>query len=241
MKTLAEDFRDQLVADLANRVADQPALAGFIDTLAALDCMAARMPDELRVPDTVPRHLDRLLSGLDCGVELASTLARLARLPNWYQIYNGVGLDLTLAHGLIGMQVAGQAGLVQSKAIRSGLFLIGPGVRYPLHQHEAQEFYYVVSGRLTVQHGLDAAPFHVGSGEVSITPSNRVHELRTEDGPVLITYAWIGDVDGANWWWERRDDGSWERICWKRQPDARWVEVARLPATDQEIALAGRL
>src|SRR3546814_5778917 len=69
--------------------------------------------------------------------------------------------------------VVGQAGLVPNAAFRAGLFLLGPGIHYPLHTHAAAEVYYALSGRLTLAHGPGGAPFGLNAGSYSVTPPGR--------------------------------------------------------------------
>lgn len=239
MKTLAEEFRSNLVTAFEGLSAETAGLEPFIDVLNSIDCSSPVPPRMTRTPYTVRKNLPGLLDGLSCDPALAASVRALAECPIWYQIYNGVGLDLALAHGMIGLQFAGQAGLVRTEQTRTGLFLIAPGVHYPLHQHAAEEVYHVVAGELTIRHGLTGTPFTLRAGEVSVTPGNRIHELRTGDRPTLLVYSWIGDVEGANWWWRQEAAGQWERICWKRQPDARWIEIVRQPATADDFAASG--
>ena len=66
----------------------------------------------------------------------------------------------------------------------------------------------------------------------SVTPSNRVHALTTGGGPVMVIYAWIGEVESPSWWWVEREGSRWERVCWQRQPDAKWIQTHSEAVTD---------
>ncbi|MEM1161174.1 MAG: dimethylsulfonioproprionate lyase family protein, partial [Pseudomonadota bacterium] len=122
---------------------------------------------------------------------------------------------------------------------RLGLFLLAPGLHYPIHQHEAIEVYYCASGNLELQHGTKGAPFTLEPGMFSVTPSNRLHALTTGAAPCLLIYAWCGNVTAPAWWWEEEADGTWSRVKWVRRDDGRWVIAAREPVNAAILAEAG--
>lgn len=237
--SVAQTFKDCLTADLKAREESAPSLEPFILQLGDLDCSQTQALPPLPTPPTVATHLAPALAGLGCSPALAEAVQLFAGAARWYQIFEGEGIDPTLAQGLIAGQLAGQVGLVQSDAIRTGLFLLAPGMHYPLHQHGALELYFVVSGHLTLQYGTRAQPFTLGPGEHSVTPSHTVHALTTHDAPSLVIYAWIGDVESPNWWWVEAGPHGWERVCWERQPDAKWIQTRSEAVTPAILAEAG--
>ena len=192
-------------------------------------------------PPTVTAHLAPAMAALGCSPGLSDAVRQFAGAARWYQIFEGEGIEPTLAQGLVAGQMAGQVGLVTSDTIRTGLFLLAPGLHYPLHQHAALELYFVVSGRLTLQYGTRPEPFTLAPGEHSVTPSNTVHALTTHDAPALVIYAWVGEVESPNWWWVEARQGGWDRVCWERQPDAKWIQTRREAVTDAVLAEAGEL
>ena len=238
---VAQTFKDRLSADLMAREESAASLEPFIRQLADLDCSQTQSLAPLPTPPTVTAHLAPTLEGLGCGPALAEAVKQFAGTARWYQIFEGEGIDPTLAQGLIAGQLAGQVGLVQSDAIRTGLFLLAPGLHYPLHQHGALELYFVVSGQLTLQYGTRAKPFTLAPGEHSVTPSHTVHALTTHDAPTLVIYAWIGEVEAPNWWWVEADTGGWERVCWERQPDATWIQTRTEAVTPAILTEAGEV
>ncbi|MEM8686090.1 MAG: dimethylsulfonioproprionate lyase family protein [Pseudomonadota bacterium] len=239
--TVAQMFKDRLSAELEARTADGPSLSPFLRQLSALDCTNTQSLSAQPTPPSVTAHLAPALAGMGCSPDLADAVRQFAGLARWYQIFEGEGIEPALAQGLVAGQLAGQVGLVRSDAIRSGLFLLAPGLHYPLHQHGALELYFVVSGRLTLQYGTRAQPFTLAPGEHSVTPSNTVHALTTHETPTLVIYAWVGDVESPNWWWVEAGQGAWERVCWERQPDAKWIQTRSEAVTDAVLAEAGEL
>ena len=195
-------------------------------------------PPQTQAPGLVTSRLPALLDAMPAS-PLADTLRPLAQTLNWYQIYDATHVDPALAGGLMAGQVIGSRGILHSRDLYMGLFLLAPNVTYPLHQHAALEIYHVLAGEIYIRHGRAKLSMHIGAGGHSITPPHQVHELRTGNDACLIAYVWTGDLTGENWWWEPQDDGSWDRVCWQRQLDSSWSATRREPLCEAEILRAG--
>ena len=236
-KNLASDSLAALAADLRRRSAD-PALAPFADRLDQVDRTSARFERARPCTHPMMAHLGPVLDAATGEPRLLAATRAVANAVNWYQIYQGEGVDPGLAEGMLAGQIAGQAGILASETLRTGLFLLAPGIHYPLHTHGASEIYYCMSGRLTLQHGTEGTPFELHPGDCSVTPANRLHSLATGEKPVLLLYVWIGDVDAANWWWERRPEGGWWRVNWSRTPDGSWAKTCSEEVTEAHLRQA---
>jgi len=232
----AQTFLRALGADLAGRA--DPALAPFLAPLAATDLSGPRPARDVAPGLTALGHLAPLLAGAAGDPAVLAAARRLAPLLDWYRIYQGPGIDPALAEGMLAGQVVGQAGLVPNAAFRAGLFLLGPGIHYPLHTHAAAEVYYALSGRLTLAHGLGAAPFELRAGSYSVTPPDRLHSLATGSGPVLLAYLWAGEVDAPIWVWEQAAAG-WQRVNWARRSDGSWARARVEPVGPDQLREAG--
>lgn len=238
---LARDALSAFAADLRRRAARQPALAPFAERLERIDCSAARFDHARPFAHRTMAHLAPALEAASGAVEILATVRAVAEAEaaKWYQIYAGAGVDPALAEGMLAAQIAGQTGIVASGEIRSGMFLLAPGIHYPLHTHGASEIYYCLSGTLTLLHGRQGPPFDLTPGQLSLTPPHRLHSLTTGPRPVLMLYAWIGEVDSPNWWWAEDAAGNWRRACWERQPDGSWAKTGDEPVTAAHLAEAG--
>ncbi len=232
----AQAFLQALGTDLAGRA--DPALARFLAPLAATDLSASRPARGAAPGLSALGHLAPLLAHAAGEPAVAAAARQLAPLLDWYRIYHGPGMDPELAEGMLAGQVVGQAGLVPHAAFRAGLFLLGPGIHYPLHTHAAAEVYYGLSGRLSLAHGLGGAPFKLTPGTYSVTPPGRLHSLTTGSGPVLLAYLWAGAVDAPIWVWEKVASG-WQRVNWARRPDGSWARARVEPVGPQELREAG--
>ena len=222
---LASDSLTALAADLRRRSAAEPALAPFADRLDRVDRTSARFDRPRPCTHPTMAHLAPALDAAAGEPRLLAATRAAADAVNWYQVYRGEGVDPDLAEGMLAGQIVGQVGILASDTLRTGLFLLAPGIRYPLHTHGAAEIYTCMSGILTLQHGTEGAPFDLRPGDCSVTPPHRIHSLATGEAPVLLLYVWIGDVDAPNWWWERRPEGGWRRVNWSRTPDGSWAKT----------------
>jgi len=186
----------------------------------------------------VSERLPALLDAMPVS-PLAEVLRPLAHDLDWYQIFDTAHTDAALAGGLMAGQVIGCRGLLNSKDLYLGPFLLAPHVTYPLHQHAALEIYHILSGEIYIRHGRKKLSNHIKAGEHSVTPPHQVHELPTGIDACLIAHVWTGGLIGENWWWEPQEDGSWDRVCWQRQPDSSWKVTRREPLSNTEIARSG--
>ena len=218
-----------------------PAEAQLVKTLAHDLRHVMVSPQELpetQPPALVSARLPALLDAMPAS-PFAEALRPLARNLDWYQIFDATHVDPALAGGMMAGQIIGGRGMLHSPDLYLGLFLLAPHVTYPLHQHAALEIYHVLAGEIYIRHGREKLSMHIPAGAHSVTPPHQVHELRTGSDPCLIAYVWTGDLTGENWWWEPQQDGSWERVCWTRQPDSRWQVSRREPLTETEITRSG--
>jgi len=237
------DYIAALGGTLRPHLAEEPGLTPFVSALAELDPTAAQPAEKTAEPRAVGAHLAACLGSMDCPPVLGGAVGALAPLLRWYQIFDtasgGDDLPAGLAEGMVAGQLAGRTGLIRTDRMVCGLFLLAPDLYYPTHQHSALEIYYVCAGGLTLQHGRRGDPFRLAPGEWSITPSHRLHALRTADLPCLIAFAWVGDLSGANWWWEETADGSWQRTSWERGSDGAWRRTKRESVGPATLAEAG--
>ncbi len=218
MANEAETFRRALAEDLRVRARHDPDLLGFAEGLEQFTCPPFE-PAAGNVAETARSHLPSLLAGLKCATPLATAIRAFSDGSDWVRLLEGAPVDPLLEGG---MTVARPSYPEDPPAV-FGLFLIGPGVHYPLHTHAACEVYYVVSGEISIQHGRDGdAVLHRG-GDTSVTPEHRVHALTTGGQPCLIVYTWTGDLNGRAWWWEEDPAGTWRRRLWERRDGRAWA------------------
>ena len=74
-----------------------------------------------------------------------------------------------------------------SRGLVSGIAELPPGVSLPLHHHEPEEIYYIVSGFGHV--AIDDSEASLGPGSAVYIPSNAKHTLRcTGPEPLVVVF-----------------------------------------------------
>lgn len=187
-------------------------LTPFVEALRQLDPSAARpMPPQKR-RHPVTSHLPRALAQARGDQRLIDAIA--ATIPHlaWASSYDPDGRLGFLATGMAWAEIVGSGGIVKTPHVRLGCFLLSPGLGYPLHGHMAEEIYFVLSGRLEIEHGLDGRRVPLEPGQYFHTPPGDAHALHIGDAPVLIVYQWVGDLQSRAWFWERDGVGAWEKF-----------------------------
>lgn len=200
----------------------------ILEDLGASDDALTPFVDALRGVDETPgdnatHKLDHPLMPLLEGAlaeakgphALNEAVADLAGEGGFFQVYEGEGINATQADYMVGKQIVGPKGRLFNEKLRSGIFFLAPNFEYPMHNHAGLEIYYVHSGVLNVQNGVDAEPRRVEPGEYSVTPSNVPHALYIGDAPVVILYTWVGDLESPIYWWVEEEDGSWTKTIAK--------------------------
>ena len=227
-------LRDTFVSELKRTKDQNPALSRFIDKLQAPDFTAAPAASG-PIDPTITTPLNQSIETMDCSPDLDQAIRGIVHLTHHYRILENAPVDPGLERGLI----AGQIGASELGPSRLGFFLLLPDVDYPLHQHAAEEIYFVVSGHVSIQHGLNGTPAKVSAGEYSVTPPNRLHSLSTGNQICLIVYAWTGEITAPNYWWAHDANGILTRVRWNRSADGLWSRQASETVTLEMMAQAG--
>ncbi|MCH9664020.1 MAG: cupin domain-containing protein [Gammaproteobacteria bacterium] len=96
------------------------------------------------------------------------------------------------------VEVVGPDGHLAADNIRFGLFILGPGVYYPPHVHEAEEFYLILAGTAEWQQDDDAYR-PVPPGQVVHNASMQPHAMRVRNEPLIVLWGWCGDIGWARY------------------------------------------
>lgn len=162
---------------------------------AAVEALPARRWDWTPCGAPAAAHFERVRTlGTDATAPLVEAAAGLEDRFRWlWRTRDGFGDRRRgdQAH----VAFVGPAGLVRSDALLLGIFLIGPRAFYPDHSHAADEVYYVIAGRGEWRKGDGPFAGH-GPGGLIEMPSFEPHAIRTGAEPVLMVYAWTGDIAG---------------------------------------------
>ncbi len=98
------------------------------------------------------------------------------------------------AHRSAAAELVGPDGMIAEPSLRFGIFYLSPGLHYPEHWHEAEEFYYVLAGAadwtITGQRRARRE-----AGDLVRTPSMAHHAIETGAEPLLALWGWDGNID----------------------------------------------
>ncbi len=206
---LVSQFMEAFTASL--EAAADPALVPFIESIRGVAHEQAQPILNPHRDHPALRFLDAALTGARAEERLCASVRALAPYLSFGSSYATDGPLAALAHGMVWAEIAGRAGLVRDPSRRLGCFLLSPGLLYPLHGHVADEIYFVVSGPLTIEHGLKGERVDIPPGRYYRTPSGEAHALHIGDAPVLIAYCWVGDFDAPVWFLDKDSEGSWKK------------------------------
>lgn len=109
----------------------------------------------------------------------------------WGQTYGAEAFGADFLQGYGWTELIGLRGPIASEAVAVGVLLLGPGVHYPPHAHEATEVYMPLSGVAEWMRG-DGPYAPVAPGVAIRHPSWLPHGMRTGDAPLVAAYVWRG-------------------------------------------------
>ena len=135
------------------------------------------------------RNIPVKLAPLDTIVE------QISNLVIWYEASRGVP-DF-FKGGYAFAEIIGKRGLMVSNHIRLGLYIQKPEINYPLHAHDAEESYLILSGNTDWQ--IENKKFRVGPGCIVHHHSSEAHGTHTNKEPLLAVWIWTGQIDGRYW------------------------------------------
>ena len=81
-----------------------------------------------------------------------------------------------------------------SSTVATGLLMLRPGLFYPPHNHKATEFYGILTGLAEWQIYYNRPDFHPPGAHI-FHPSEAPHAMLTHDEPLLLIWAWTGELD----------------------------------------------
>ncbi len=136
-------------------------------------------------------HIGAALEAMPAGDLRAALESCASRLP-WTAGNLPKSPGVVDAYAFI--EILGPDGIWFSDRLRFGLYLQAPGVFYPPHDHEAEEFYYVLAGDAEWQRNGQAFASRPPGALIHHAPRDR-HAMKTGNGPLLAMWMWTGDID----------------------------------------------
>ena len=183
----ANNAGDDGVADVLARLGEQDVSAS-----AAVAVEPRRLPACRFLPDVVAASL---LSAPDVAASIAALEEDLQwrQNPNYSDEAMGQpGYMNNYAYA----EVIGPHGVYPGDDFLLGLFLLGPGLRYPNHAHPAPELYWILAGESEWR--VRDEPFEPREPGETIWHEPFVpHATNVGQTPLLALYAWTRDVRHA--------------------------------------------
>jgi mannose-6-phosphate isomerase-like protein (cupin superfamily) len=119
---------------------------------------------------------------------LIDDLRTAAPTLHWRQTYTHEAVGASFLEKYGWTAVVGSQGPIVSHEIWAGFLLLGPGLEYPVHHHEPEELYRVVSGNGLWKVG-DGPWSPRGAGARIHNPPHQPHGMRADaDAPLVIAF-----------------------------------------------------
>ena len=146
--------------------------------------------------DSVRMWLDTVLASMPPTIgPLTTAVTEIAQYASWVEAARGV--PELFSGGYAYAILIGQGGMITSETMRLGLYLQRPEIDYPGHAHDAEEFYFILSG--SSHWRVDTRHFTSTAGNLIHHPPHTVHASHTRNQPLLAVWAWLGDINGRYW------------------------------------------
>lgn len=165
-----------------------PQAAGFLHGWPDLRSTRAQSPNVLPVCSHLPD-----LPAHSCAetAPLVSSILTAAPTLEWRQTYGPDDFGAAFLRGYGWSELIGLRGPIASDSVAMGVLLLGPGIVYPAHAHEAEEIYIPLSGTALWQAG-DAPFAPQPPGTLIRHDSWQPHATTTTDQALLALYVWRG-------------------------------------------------
>ena len=191
-----KSYLPDLLSDLAT-VCRESHQEPFISLSKQIDEVPqTRLPNPSNETLTSRKSLDTAISGIPPNLSLRVAGSNAAQQSPWSEASRGV--PEFFSGGYAYSILVDEHGTCGPEPIRVGLLLQQDHVAYPGHAHDAEEFYFILSGTATWR--VDYQHFQAGPGDLIHHASAAIHEMNTADEPLLAIWAWRGNLVGRFWY-----------------------------------------
>ena len=145
---------------------------------------------------TTDQCLAQALSTVLGDESFAHAIAPAAQNASWQEASRGVPEFFAGGYGYTTLVT--EQPPVTSDSLRIGLLLQRPQISYPGHAHDAEEFYFILSGKAKWQ--VDETSFEVSAGDLIHHLPGAIHAMQTTRQPLLAAWVWRGALAGRFWY-----------------------------------------
>lgn len=188
--------------------------ADYLETAPALEAegavLSGSVADLRALPDNLPpsdapcdpvRWLQFASQAMGADPTVLAVAARSAfRQVRWTEFYTEDGSSRSFLNCFANGEGIGPDGRLRYNSLILGLFIMGPGLTYPLHAHPAEAFYLVLSGRPAFKVGAAAPHRDVADREVVWHPADIPHSILSGTEPLFAIFRWRGNISAPSWY-----------------------------------------
>ena len=194
MTPLSEQF-DRFFGDILRALGERdcPNLVTLMTALSDLN----QVPEPTIPNKTVSCNwLDKAFDNIPTDLKLLGDSARIiADQACWKESQRNLPGVFEEGYAYVGL--IDPEGQLRSDEFRVGLLIQRPDTYYPPHAHDAEEFYFLLSGEPEWRAG--ERTFTASPGDLIHHAPSEVHSMETMDEPFLAIWAWVGDINGNFW------------------------------------------
>ena len=162
-----------------------------------IDCVPREKPE--KEPLTCPTSelcLETAIQGIPADHLLRDAVAQAAPFSPWEEASRGV--PEFFPGGYAYAMLADESPPADDDPVRVGLLLQRGNIPYPGHAHDAEEFYFILSGEAHWR--IDAREFTARPGDLIHHAPCAVHAMQTGSAPLLALWVWRGNLSGRFWY-----------------------------------------
>ena len=140
--------------------------------------------------------LETAIEGIPADHLLRDAVALAAPLSPWEEASRGV--PEFFSGGYAYAMLVDESPPADHDPVRMGLLLQRGDIAYPGHAHDAEEFYFILSGEASWC--IDAKEFTARPGDLIHHAPCAVHAMETGPEPLLALWVWRGNLTGRFWY-----------------------------------------
>ena len=190
------DYLQPFLTTLA-RVSRGSNQTAFRDLASVIDAVPAdRRPEPPSQCPTAEQSLSDAIQRIPADLEMAAEAALAAQYSPWAEASRGI--PEFFSGGYAYSMLVDENEPCGPEPIRAGLLLQQPQIAYPGHAHDAEEFYFILSGYAAWR--VDDHEFTATPGMLIHHAPTAIHAMETQNHPLLAAWVWRGDLKGRFWY-----------------------------------------
>ena len=194
MNSLSNQF-DRFSKDILRALGDRkcPNLVTLMTALSELNqIVEPTVPNKTVSCGWLDKAFDKTPTDLSY---LAESARKLSDQACWQESQRNI--PGVFEGGYAFVALIGPEGQLRSNEFKVGLFIQQPDTYYPPHAHDAEEFYFLLSGKPKWR--ASKRTFTASPGDLIHHAPSEVHSMETINEPFLAIWSWIGDINGNFW------------------------------------------